>query len=253
MPASFLRRAALLASRDATTLAQSATGASSVASASAPRLRLAPRLSRATSTSTSTSAPSSSTGAAGAVDATSPLPPPLYTRTHEILRPESVSPDGSEITMTVGLTEHAFDIIGDVRAVEAVDLEEEAEDGDGARRRRAASAAGPSSTLLARLRWEGFKRTASDELYHASWANVSDARDVAVPFAATLVGLNAAAVREPYKMISAAESGWVARVTASRDAMRRAGSDALMSARAYEEMVEEQIVQDEAEASRSYP
>jgi len=105
--------------------------------------------------------------------------------------------------MTVGLTEHAFDIIGDVRAVEAVDAEE----ADGWRRRRhhhhhaaaAAAAAGPSSTLLARLHWEGFKRTASDELYHASWANVSDVRDVAVPFPATLVGLNAAAVGEPYK------------------------------------------------------
>jgi hypothetical protein len=103
-----------------------------------------------------------------------PPPPPLYTSTHEVLRPESVAPDGA-VTMTVGLTERAFDMIGDVKRIETmVDT---------------GAAVGAGEQLM-KLHWEGFKRTASDELYHALWANVSDHRGLALPFAASVVGVN---------------------------------------------------------------
>ena len=45
--------------------------------------------------------------------------PPMYTSTHEILRPDtSASPPDGSVVMSVGLTPRAFDLIGDVRHVE---------------------------------------------------------------------------------------------------------------------------------------
>jgi|AntAceMinimDraft_11_1070367.scaffolds.fasta_scaffold669818_1 hypothetical protein len=45
-------------------------------------------------------------------------------------------------------------------------------------------------------------RAASDELYHASWANVSDRRGMSLPFAAHVLGVNARAVDDPYKTVT---------------------------------------------------
>ena len=48
-----------------------------------------------------------------------PAMPPMYTSTHEILRPDtSASPPDGSVVMSVGLTSRAFDLIGDVRHVE---------------------------------------------------------------------------------------------------------------------------------------
>ena len=96
--------------------------------------------------------------------------PLSFTTTHEVLRPLSVAPDGA-VTLTVGLTERAFDLIGDVRRVE-----NPAEPG----------ASVPAGAPLAKLHWEGFRRTASDELYHAVWANAEGIRALSLPFPSTV-------------------------------------------------------------------
>ena len=167
------------------------------------------------------------------------VPPCMYTRTHEVLRPESIDEEGS-VTMTVGLTPRALDLIGDVKAIDRV-VDPGARVGAGGN--------------LASLHWEGFRRTASDELYHAVWSNVSSRRPLALPFAASVVGFNGAAVADPYKTVTADAGGWVLRVTASRAALEAAARDegALMCAGEYAEMCEREEEEEEAAASRSYP
>jgi hypothetical protein len=76
---------------------------------------------------------------------------------------------------TMGLTERAFDLIGDVRKLEAL-VEEGASVGAGQK--------------LMDAHWEGYKRGASDELYHARWSVVADTRGVSLPVTATVLGLN---------------------------------------------------------------
>ena len=65
---------------------------------------------------------------------------------------------------------------------------------------------------LAHMHWEGFKRTASDELYHAVWANTSGERGISLPFAAKVVEYNPAALEDPYKVIGPSPEGWLVRV-----------------------------------------
>ena len=88
----------------------------------------------------------------------------MYTSTHEILRPDTSAPPDGSVVMSVGLTSRAFDLIGDVRHVEQtfrhfVDI------------RRDPGGRAPVHAALG-----GFKRTASDELYHAQWANATGDR-----------------------------------------------------------------------------
>lgn len=164
-------------------------------------------------------------------------PPPLYTSTHEVLRLESIDSHNGAVTMTVGLTERAFDLIGDVKTIEAlVD---------------AGAAVGAGGKIM-NLHWEGFRRTASDELYHAIWANVSDYRGLSLPFAASVVDVNGRAMADPYKTVTAGEGGWVVKVTASRAALEAAGGE-LMNAEQYRVMCEREEEEEDAAASRSYP
>ena len=166
-------------------------------------------------------------------------PAPLYTSTHEVLRPESVDPSDGAVTMTVGLTERAFDLIGDVKKIDTLVPE--------------GVAVGAGETI-ANLHWEGFRRTASDELYHAMWANVSDNRTISLPFAASVVGVNAAAMEDPYKAVTPSDSGWVVRVKASRAAMEAADAGgAIMGEERYRAVCEREEEEEDAAASRSYP
>ena len=173
-----------------------------------------------------------------------PAMPPMYTSTHEILRPDtSASPPDGSVVMSVGLTSRAFDLIGDVRHVEQtfrhfVDIRGEI----------------PEGVPLCMLHWEGFKRTASDELYHAQWVNATGDRPLTLPFAAAVVAVNQAAISEAYKTIKADESGWIYKVRARPETMETARKLGLvMSEEQYLAMCDRQEEQEDAEASRSYP
>ena len=198
---------------------------------------------------TSTS-PAPRLSSASAVD----LPHAMFTTSHEVLRPRaatsaattstsssssSTSSTSSTVVLTVGLTERAFDLIGDVRAV--ADL-------------APAGASVAASAPLATLEWEGFRRTASDELYHASWANVSGARPLALPFPSDVVEANDAVVGDPYAKMTAGAEGWVAAVEVTTEALREAmRSGAVMGEREYAEMCEREEEEEDANASKSYP
>ena len=173
-----------------------------------------------------------------------PAMPPMHTSTHEILRPDtSMKPPDGSVVMTVGLTPRAFDLIGDVRHVEQtfrhfVDIRGEIPDG----------------VPLCMLHWEGFKRTASDELYHAQWANATGDRPLTLPFAAAVVAVNQSAISDAYKTITGEESGWIYKVRARPEAMETARKLRLvMSEEEYNAMCDRQEEAEDAEASRSYP
>ena len=135
------------------------------------------------------SAPRSFAGALRAFAASADLAgAPMYTRTHEILRPrvwtEAPEPSTSGasdefVFVRVGLADRAFDEIGDVKAIAAVAAA-------GSRLRR--------DENVCVLSWEGFKRTASDELYHAVWANASGDRRFAATARGEVAEINASAL-----------------------------------------------------------
>ena len=54
----------------------------------------------------------------GAYTTSSATRPPLFTETHEVLRAEAV--EENTATLTVGLAERSFDLIGDVKRVQLV-------------------------------------------------------------------------------------------------------------------------------------
>lgn len=164
--------------------------------------------------------------------------PLSFTTTHEVLRPLSVAPDGA-VTLTVGLTERAFDLIGDVRRVE-----NPAEPG----------ASVPAGAPLAKLHWEGFRRTASDELYHAVWANAEGIRALSLPFPSTVTRVHREAAEDPYRHVTPGPRGWVVEVSATQSALeaaKRAG--AVMGEEAYAKLCESEEEEEDAAASRSYP
>ena len=192
---------------------------------------------------TSTS-PAPRLSSASAVD----LPHAMFTTSHEVRRPAASASSSSTTTTAAasataasssGQTERAFDLIGDVRVV--ADL-------------APAGASVAASAPLATLEWEGFRRTASDELYHASWANVSGARPLALPFPSDVVEANDAVVGDPYAKMTAGAEGWVAAVEVTTEALREAmRSGAVMGERAYAEMCEREEEEEDANASKSYP
>jgi glycine cleavage system H lipoate-binding protein len=154
----------------------------------------------------------------------------MYTRTHEILRPrvrtEAPEPSTSGasdefVFVRIGLADRAFDEIGDVKAIAAVAAA-------GSRLRR--------DENVCVLSWEGFKRTASDELYHAVWANASGDRRFAAPFACEVVEINASALADPYGVVCGTEKGWIAELRVTRAALQSAVRDGdLLSEEKYAE------------------
>ena len=232
------RRAAALLARGARGARAPATCASAASATSLWATRHVPA-----------SAPRSFAGAARAFAASADLSgEPMYTRTHEILRPrvrtEAPGPSTSGasdefVFVRVGLADRAFDEIGDVKAIAGVAAA-------GSRLRR-----GENFCVLS---WEGFKRTASDELYHTVWANASGDRDFAAPFACEVVDVNASALADAYSVVCGSEKGWIVEVRVTREALRAAVRDGvLLSEEKYAEVCDAQERVDDAAASRAYP
>jgi glycine cleavage system H lipoate-binding protein len=140
--------------------------------------------------------------------------PPMYTSTHEILRPDtSASPPDGSVVMSVGLTSRAFDLIGDVRHVEQ------------------------TFRHFVDIRGE-----------------IPEGVPLCLPVAAAVVAVNQAAISEAYKTIKADESGWIYKVRARPETMETARKLGLvMSEEQYLAMCDRQEEQEDAEASRSYP
>lgn len=89
--------------------------------------------------------------------------------------PGAVAPPPGTADVLVGLTPALLDALGDVTAVEV-------------------APPGPVTppAPLARLSWSALTRSASDELYHATWGHAAGVRDVVLPLAATLIERGAA-------------------------------------------------------------
>jgi len=62
-----------------------------------------------------------------------------------------------------------------------------------------------SGAKLLDIQWEGFARTASDELYHAVWRNVTGTRSVEMPFAARVLRYNHQVLADPGQLLAADE------------------------------------------------
>ena len=232
------RRAAALLARGARAPRAPATCASALSATSSWAVLCVPA-----------SAPRSFAGAPRAFAASTDFAgAPMYTRTHEILRPrvrtEAPEPSTSGanhefVFVRVGLADRAFDEIGDVKVIAGVAAV-------GSRLRRHEN--------ICVLSWEGFKRTASDELYHAVWANASGDRDFAVPFPCEVVDFNASALADPYSVVCSTEKGWIVEVRVTRAAFQAAVHDGvLLPEEKYEEVCDAQEREEDAAASRSYP
>ena len=181
----------------------------------------------------------------------------MYTRTHEILRPiadaqseqgELKSSSGGAgndegsvdfVSLRVGLTDRTFDLIGDVKGIgEAVSV------GD--------TVNSHENMLL--LSWEGFTRTASDELYHAVWANTEGVRKLSLPFQSQVVGFNDDALSDPYMVVGPSEKGWIAQIKVSRQVLEQAVENGqVMGEEKYQEMCDAEEEEEFAAASRAYP
>jgi len=109
----------------------------------------------------------------------------------------------STVVLRLGISEAALDALGDVEALEWP-----------------TSAEVSAGATLCSLRWTGFSRTASDELYHATWANISGTHNLRSPLPGTLLLTNAAL--QPDKVDA---RSWLAQMSCSRaawDLLRRA-------------------------------
>jgi glycine cleavage system H lipoate-binding protein len=154
-----------------------------------------------------------------------------FTRTHEIIRERNVALDGAT-TYEIGMAERAFDIIGDVRAIET---------------RRAVGERARAGETLLEITWRGFRRTASDELYHARWANAEGKREIPAPFDCVVREINADAVQDPYGNVRGPETTLIV-VEAREGAGAR-----LMDDEAYETFVEAEEIAEADAANQSYP
>tara|TARA_B100000767_G_scaffold63016_1_gene59042 strand:- start:134 stop:1021 length:888 start_codon:yes stop_codon:yes gene_type:complete len=179
---------------------------------------------------------------------------PLYTRTHEILRPAGDAQGGSEqvsssasdksndddsVTLRVGLADRAFDLIGDVKGIEDT---------------KSAGDTSKGHENMCLLTWEGFTRTASDELYHAVWANSSGVRKFSLPFQSEVIGFNQDAVADPYKVVGPSEKGWIVEVKVSKQVLEHAlKNEQIMPENKYKEMCDAEEEEEDAAASRAYP
>lgn len=154
-----------------------------------------------------------------------------FTRTHEIVRERAVALDGAT-THEIGMAERAFDIIGDVRTIET---------------KRAVGERARAGETLLEITWRGFRRTASDELYHARWANAEGTREIPAPFDCVVREINEDAVRDPYGNVRGPETTLI--VVESREG---AGAR-LMDDEAYETFVEAEEIAEADAANESYP
>ena len=234
------RRAAALLARGARAARAPASCASAASATSSRASRHVPA-----------SAPRSFAGAPRAFAASADLAgAPMYTPTHEIVRPRAL-PSAPSLTSTsgeprdafvlvrVGLADRAFDEIGDVKAITRL-----AETGKRVSR----------GETVGVLKWEGFKRTASDELYHAVWANATGDRDFTAPFDCDVVAFNEKALADPYKVVCGTEKGWIVEVRVTRAEIRAAVNDGhLLSEKQYAEVCDAQEREQDAAASRAYP
>jgi|TARA_B110000977_G_scaffold11597_3_gene14971 glycine cleavage system H lipoate-binding protein len=143
------------------------------------------------------------------------------------------------VVFRVGLADRAFDLIGDVKGMDkAVKVH---------------TTIAKHENLLV-LRWEGFKRTASDELYHAVWANTEGVRNFRLPFQSEVVKFNKNALADPYKTVGPSEKGWIAEISVDRHVLELALKNGdVMEEGSYREMCDAEEDEEDAAASRSYP
>ncbi|KAF5834057.1 hypothetical protein DUNSADRAFT_9407 [Dunaliella salina] len=85
----------------------------------------------------------------------------------------------------------------------------------------------PNQTLSTKLPiisagWSGYKRSASDELYHASWnEQVQGTTDIRLPFAATILEANSEVLEDPSRLLHPDTVTWILRARASKHELRR--------------------------------
>eukprot|EP00873_Tetraselmis_striata_P041540 jgi/Tetstr1/461804/TSEL_000092.t1 len=101
----------------------------------------------------------------------------------------SFSKDATEsVTVLLGISEEGLDEFGEPTKITCVaQAGQQLEKGD----------------KLLDIHWEGFQRTASDELYHAVWDVVEGKRALKLPFAAQVCSYNAAILRDPGNLLCA--------------------------------------------------
>lgn len=105
----------------------------------------------------------------------------------------------SLVDVDVGLTAQLLDAIGDVEAIEW-------------------TAPVEPQRVVARLSWSGFTRTASDELYHAVWANARGVRSVALPVSGTVLARNEQVGAAPRALD---EHTWLVKLRVDREELER--------------------------------
>mmetsp|Transcript_7692 Transcript_7692/g.19548 ORF Transcript_7692/g.19548 Transcript_7692/m.19548 type:complete len:220 (-) Transcript_7692:723-1382(-) len=101
----------------------------------------------------------------------------------------SFSKDATEsVTVLLGISEEGLDEFGEPTKITCVaQAGQQLEKGD----------------KLLDIHWEGYQRTASDELYHAVWDVVEGKRALKLPFAAQVCSYNAAILRDPGNLLCA--------------------------------------------------
>ena len=153
-----------------------------------------------------------------------------YTTSHEIVRANGVLNKNG--IFKIGIAPRGFELIGDVRRIEPVKAS-----GEFARR----------GDAVLKAHWTGFARSASDELYHATWANAKGVREVVMPFDGVVVRFNAEALKDAYGAVRGPET-WLVEVAASENSAR-----GLLDEKAYREMCEIEEIEEAREANASYP
>lgn len=101
-------------------------------------------------------------------------------------------------TLDVKLSDAELDAIGDPTSVTFPSIGEHV----------------PAGRPVASVAWEGFQRSASDELYHAVWANAQGVKCITLPFSATVVKVNRQLVDQPDSLLGPNEVPWMVRVEA---------------------------------------
>jgi len=114
--------------------------------------------------------------------------------------PEDTHKGDGEVSLRVGFTEAAFEEIGDVVRVRAATEKEKL----------------PPHGRLVELHWEGYKRSSSDELYHARWESAEGTASLQLPFAATVTATNAEALAENGARV---DEQWLVQVRCARDVL----------------------------------
>ena len=164
---------------------------------------------------------------------------PAPARRTEAPEPSTSGASDEFVFVRVGLADRAFDEIGDVKVIAAVAAA-------GSRLRR--------DENVCVLSWEGFKRTASDELYHAVWANASGDRRFAAPFAVRSRRDQRERARRSVRRRVRHGEGMDRGVAGDARGAQSAVRDGdLLSEEKYAEVCDAQEREEDAAASRAYP